>query len=60
MKRYQITQIKSAIDRPEVQKKTLVALGIKKMNVSVDVDGTPQIEGMIHKIKHLLKVVEIN
>lgn len=59
MKKLRIIQVKSAIDRPCDQKKTLVALGIKKLNRPVDVVNTPQIEGMINKVKHLLKVEEI-
>jgi large subunit ribosomal protein L30 len=54
-----ITQVKSGIDRPERQKRTLRALGIKKMNVPVEHTVTPQIQGMVNKIKHLISVVEI-
>lgn len=60
MSKIKITQVKSGIDRPVSQKKTLVALGIKKMNRSVEVEATPQIMGMVDKIKHLLKVENIN
>ena len=59
MKRIRIEQIKSAIDRPERQKRTLRALGIKKMHQVIEVDATPQIEGMVNKIKHLLSIEEI-
>jgi large subunit ribosomal protein L30 len=59
MKKLKITQVKSAIDRPSDQKKTLVALGIKRLNRPIDVVNTPQIEGMINKVKHLLKIEEI-
>lgn len=59
MRNVRITQIKSGIKQPERQKRTLRALGITKMNRPVDHVGTPQIEGMIHKISHLLKVEEI-
>lgn len=51
-----ITQIKSAIDRPKRQKATIEALGIKKLNVSVEKELTPNIEGMIRAVSHLLKV----
>lgn len=51
-----ITQVKSAIDRPKRQKATIEALGIKKMNVSVEKELTPNIEGMIRAVSHLLKV----
>ncbi len=59
MKKVKIKQIKSGIDRPERQKRTLVALGIKKMHQEVELELTPQIEGMINKVKHLLIVEEI-
>jgi large subunit ribosomal protein L30 len=59
MKKIRITQVKSAIDRPERQKLTLQALGLKKMNASREVEATPQIEGMVRKVIHLLKVEEI-
>jgi large subunit ribosomal protein L30 len=59
MKKVKIKQIKSGIDRPERQKRTLVALGIRKMHQEVELELTPQIEGMINKVKHLLSVEEI-
>jgi large subunit ribosomal protein L30 len=59
MKKIRITQVKSAIDRPERQKLTLQALGLKKMNASRELEATPQIEGMVRKVIHLLKVEEI-
>ena len=58
MKKLKIKQIKSAIDRPERQKRTLRALGITKMNQTVVHDATPQILGMVNKIQHLLLVEE--
>ncbi len=51
-----ITQVKSAIDRPARQKATIQALGIKKLNVAVEKDLSPNIEGMIRAVRHLLKV----
>ncbi len=59
MKKIKITQVKSGIDRPERQKLTLKALGLKKMNASREVEGTPQILGMIRAVEHLLKVEEL-
>jgi large subunit ribosomal protein L30 len=59
MSKIKIKQVKSAIDRPLTQKKTLAALGITKMNHSVELEATPQIMGMVSKIKHLLKVENI-
>jgi len=59
MTKLRITQVRSAINRPSRQKKTLVALGLTKLNRPKDVEATPQILGMIDKVKHLLKVEEI-
>ena len=54
-----IKQVKSAIDKPERQKKTVRALGITKLNRPVEVEATPQVLGMIDKVRHLLSVEEI-
>lgn len=59
MKKIKITQIKSGIDRSERQKQTLVALGLKKLNATKEVEATPQILGMVNKVSHLVKVEEI-
>jgi large subunit ribosomal protein L30 len=59
MAKIKITQIKSGIDRPERQKETLKALGLKKLNASKEVEATPQILGMVRKVEHLVKVEEV-
>lgn len=59
MSKVKITQIKSTIDRPKKQKNTVIALGIKKLNRSVEKELTPQVEGMIKSVQHLLKVENI-
>ena len=59
MKKIKVTQIKSVIDRSERQKRTMIALGLKKMNASVEVEATPQILGMVSKVNHLIKVEEV-
>ncbi len=51
-----ITQVKSKIRSTKRQKRTLEALGIKKMNNPVEVEENPQILGMITKVNHLLRV----
>lgn len=51
-----VTQIKSKIRSTKRQKRTLEALGIKKMNNPVEVEDKPQILGMISKVNHLLRV----
>ena len=58
MKKIKITQIKSAIDRPERQKLTLKALGLNKLHVTKEVEATPQILGMVRKVSHMLRVEE--
>jgi large subunit ribosomal protein L30 len=59
MKKIKVTQVKSTIDRSERQKRTMVALGLNKMHASVEVVATPQILGMVNKVNHLVKVVEL-
>ena len=59
MAKIRIKQVRSKIDRPERQKRTLEALGLKKINQVVEHDGTPQILGMVNAVKHLIEVVEI-
>jgi large subunit ribosomal protein L30 len=59
MAKIKITQVKSAIDRPQRQKDTIKALGIRKMNQTVEHEATPQILGMVEKVKHLLKVENV-
>lgn len=58
MKKIKITLIKSPIDRPERQKRTLKALGLNKTNATKKVEATPQILGMVRKVEHLVKVEE--
>nr|NQU89604.1 50S ribosomal protein L30 [Bacteroidota bacterium] len=59
MKKLKIKQVRSAIGRPGRQKKTLQALGIHRMNQEIEVNASPQIVGMVEKVKHLLKVEEV-
>jgi large subunit ribosomal protein L30 len=59
MAKIRITQIKSKNRKPERQKRTLAALGIRKMHHSVEHEATPQIMGMVEKVRHLVKIEEI-
>ena len=59
MKKLKITKVKSVIDRSERQKRTMEALGLRKVNASVELEATPQILGMVRKVTHLVKVEEI-
>lgn len=53
-----ITKVKSTIDRSKKQKATMEALGLRKINSSVEKELTPQIQGMINKVAHLVVVEE--
>jgi len=59
MKKIRITQVKSVIDRSERQKRTIEALGLRKLHSTVEVEATPQILGMVRKVNHLVRVEEI-
>ncbi|MDH4057281.1 MAG: 50S ribosomal protein L30 [Cyclobacteriaceae bacterium] len=59
MGKVKITQSRSDIKRPERQQLTLRALGLGKVNKSVEVELTPQIAGMITKVNHLITVKEL-
>lgn len=59
MKKVKVTQVKSIIDRSERQKRTMEALGLKKINATVEKEATPQILGMITKVNHLVTVEEV-
>lgn len=59
MAQLKITQVKSIIDRPARQKRSIEALGLRKMNQSVVHEDTPQILGIIRTVAHLVKVEKI-
>ena len=59
MEKIRVTQVRSKIRRPQNQKRTLEALGLRKMNQVVEHDATPTILGMVNKVKHLVSVEEI-
>jgi large subunit ribosomal protein L30 len=56
MVKIKITQVRSRIGSTPRQKRTLDALGLTKMHRSVEVEATPQILGMVDKVKHLVNV----
>ena len=53
-----IKQVRSAIKRPADQKATIKALGFRRLNQVLEKEVTPQIMGMVNKVKHLIQVVE--
>ncbi len=59
MAKLRIKQVKSKIGSTKRQKQTLEALGLRKMNAVVEHEGTPQIQGMIRKVNHLVIVEEV-
>jgi large subunit ribosomal protein L30 len=58
MSTIKIKQVKSAIKRPADQKATIKALGFRRLNQVIEKEVTPQIMGMVNKVKHLIQVVE--
>jgi len=58
MGKIKVTQVKSAIKKPLRQKKTLEALGLRKLHQTIEVEATPQILGMVRKVSHLVVVEE--
>lgn len=58
MAKIKVTQIKSTIKRPQNQKLTIEALGLGRINKTVEVEATPQILGMVRKVNHLVQVTE--
>lgn len=59
MAKIKITQIKSLIGSTKSQKATMEVLGLKKMHQVVEHEATPQIIGMVNKMRHLLKIEEV-
>ena len=59
MAKIRITQVKSKNGKPQRQKATLEALGIHKLNHSVEHEATPQIMGMVEKVRHLVRIENI-
>ncbi|MBN1116244.1 MAG: 50S ribosomal protein L30 [Bacteroidales bacterium] len=59
MGKIKVTQIRSKIGSPKKQKATLEALGLRKINSTVEVEDSKQMRGMITAVRHLVKVEEI-
>ncbi|MEZ4887373.1 MAG: 50S ribosomal protein L30 [Chitinophagales bacterium] len=56
MAKVKVTQVRSVIRCPQKQKATMIALGLRRMHRTAEHEATPQIVGMIEKVKHLVKV----
>ncbi len=59
MARLKVTQVRSVIDRPKDQKRTVRALGLHRINDTVMKDDRPEIRGMIRKVAHVVRVEEV-
>ncbi len=59
MGKIKVTQVKSAIDRTERQKRTLKALGLKKMRATNELEESPAVLGMVKKVEHLITVEKL-
>ncbi len=58
MSKLKITQIRSVIKRPKNQKLNIIALGLGKINRSVEVEATPEVLGQVEKVKHLVEITK--
>ncbi|MDB4050416.1 50S ribosomal protein L30 [Flavobacteriaceae bacterium] len=58
MAKFKIKKVRSEIKRPADQKKTLLALGLKKIGQVVEHEDTPNIIGMVNKVKHLVSIIK--
>lgn len=59
MGKIRVTQVKSRIGQTVRQKRTLDALGLRKMNKTVEMEDTPQVLGMVQKVSHLVSVEKV-
>jgi len=58
MAKIKIKQVRSTINRPARQKATIKALGFRKLNQTIEKEGTPQVLGMVKAVQHLIEVVD--
>ena len=59
MSKIKITKVRSVIGQTERQKRTMEALGLRKMNKTVEMNATPEILGMVRKVNHLVSVENV-
>ena len=60
MTKIRVIQFKSSIGASKAQKKIIKALGIRKLNQPVEHEAVPEILGMVNKLKHLVRIEEID
>jgi large subunit ribosomal protein L30 len=58
MARLRVTYVRSVIGQKPDQEKTVQALGLRRLHQTVEHEDSPQIRGMVHKVRHLVKVEE--
>ncbi len=59
MAKIRVTKIKSTIEKDERQKRTMLALGLNKVGASNEIESNAAVEGMLRKVKHLVKIENI-
>ncbi len=59
MSRIRVTQVRSVIGRPAKHRRVIAALGLRHHQATVEHDDTPSIRGMLHKVRHLVRVEEV-
>jgi large subunit ribosomal protein L30 len=59
MSKLKLTLVKSTVRKPEYQKQTALALGLRKMHQSVEVEDTLTMKGMVRTINHLIKIEKV-
>jgi large subunit ribosomal protein L30 len=53
-----VKQVASPARRPDVQRQTLIGLGLNKVNRTRELEDTPSVRGMVNKIPHLVRIIE--
>jgi large subunit ribosomal protein L30 len=59
MSKLRVTQVRSTIGRPEKHRRVIAALGLRRHQMTVEHEDTPSIRGMLHKVRHLVRVEEV-
>jgi large subunit ribosomal protein L30 len=60
MARLKVTYVRSVIGQKPDQERTVQALGLRRLHQSVEHEDSPQLRGMVHKVRHLVKVEELS
>ena len=53
-----VQQIGSPLRRPDIQRRTLIGLGLNKMNRTKELEDTPSVRGMVNSISHMVEIIE--